>query len=88
MFSFLKPDPIKKLQKQYDAKLEQAMKAQRNGDIRGYSEITAEAEKLYQEIQSLRKAWRGCIHMQEVYASANFLLIKRNQSLLSPLITS
>lgn len=56
MLSFLKPDPIKKLQKQYDAKLEQAMKAQRNGDIRGYSEITAEAEKLYQEIQSLRKA--------------------------------
>ena len=54
MFSFLKSDPIKKLQKQYDAKLEQAMKAQRNGDIRSYSEITAEAEKIYHDIQRLK----------------------------------
>jgi hypothetical protein len=54
MFSFLKSDPIQKLQKQYDAKLEQAMKAQRNGDIRSYSEITAEAEKIYTEIQRLK----------------------------------
>ncbi|KZZ44040.1 MAG: DUF6435 family protein [Saccharospirillaceae bacterium] len=54
MFSLFKANPIKKLQKQYDAKLEQAMLAQRNGDIRGYSEITAEAEAIYLQLQQLK----------------------------------
>jgi hypothetical protein len=54
MFSLFKANPIKKLQKQYDAKLEQAMLAQRNGDIRGYSEITAEAEAIYLKLQQLK----------------------------------
>lgn len=54
MFSLFKTNPLKKLQKQYDAKLEQAMLAQRNGDIRGYSEITAEAEVIYLKLQQLK----------------------------------
>lgn len=54
MFSLFKANPIKKLQKQYDAKLEQAMLAQRSGDIRGYSEITAEAEAIYLQLQQLK----------------------------------
>lgn len=53
MFSFLKKDPIKKLNKTYYAKLEQAMHAQRNGDIKSYSLITAEAEKIREEIDRL-----------------------------------
>jgi hypothetical protein len=53
MFSLFKADPIKKLRKQYEQKLEQAMHAQRNGDIRSYSEITTEAEAIYKEIQKL-----------------------------------
>lgn len=53
MFSFLKRDPLKKLNKSYYAKLEQAMHAQRNGDIKSYSLITAEAEKIKQEIDKL-----------------------------------
>lgn len=56
MFSFLKKDPAKKLQKTYEAKLEQAMHAQRNGDIKSYSLITAEAEDIRQEIQNLKSA--------------------------------
>ena len=43
MFSIFKADHIKKLNKTYEAKLEQAMHAQRNGDIKSYSMITAEA---------------------------------------------
>ncbi|MCO7188605.1 MULTISPECIES: DUF6435 family protein [Pseudoalteromonas] len=54
MFQFLKRDPVKKLRKAYDAKLEQAMHAQRNGDIRGYAMLTAEAESIWQEIESLQ----------------------------------
>lgn len=55
MFGFLKPDPAKKLRKQYDAKLEQAMRAQRNGDIRGYSDLTAEAEEIWKELGPLEQ---------------------------------
>ena len=53
MFSIFKVDPIKKLNKAYEAKLEQAMFAQRNGDIKSYSMITAEAELIANKIQEL-----------------------------------
>ena len=56
MFSFFKKDPTKKLQKAYEAKLEQAMHAQRNGDIESYSMITNEAENINQNIQKLKNA--------------------------------
>jgi hypothetical protein len=54
MFSFFKNDPVKQQTKAYHSKLKQAMEAQRNGDIRSYSLITAEAEKLKQEIDQLQ----------------------------------
>lgn len=50
MFSFFKKDPTKKLNKLYDRKLEEAMLAQRNGNIRSYAMITAEAETIKQQI--------------------------------------
>ena len=53
MFSFFKKNPTKKMHKEYERKLEQAMFAQRNGDIRSYSMITAEAESIWQEIQKI-----------------------------------
>ena len=52
MFGFLKRDPVKKLRKQYLAKLEAAMNAQRNGKIRDYSFLTAEAEALRIQLES------------------------------------
>ena len=55
MFSFLKADPSKKLNKAYRQKLEQAMIAQRNGNIRGYSLLTEEAEELRLQIEALPK---------------------------------
>ena len=56
MFGLFKSDPTKKLRKQYDAKLEQAMHAQRKGDIKTYSMLTAEAESLWAEIEKLQEA--------------------------------
>jgi len=53
MFSLFKKDPIKKLKKSYEQKLEQAMNAQRNGDIKAYSYITSEADMLYKQIKKL-----------------------------------
>lgn len=55
MFSLFKTDPTKKLKKQYSAKLEQAMLAQRNGDMRRYASLTVEADSLWKEIQSIEQ---------------------------------
>lgn len=53
MFNLFKPDPLKKLRKAYSALLTEAMQAQRNGNIRLYSELTAKAEQTYKEIKAL-----------------------------------
>lgn len=55
MFGWLKPDPVKKLRKAYDQKLEQAMHAQRKGDMRLYADLTAESEDIWHKIQQLEK---------------------------------
>ena len=54
MFSFLRADPLKKLNKAYQKKLGEALQAQRNGNILGYSLLTEEAEALWAEIQALQ----------------------------------
>ena len=54
MFSFLNKKPIDKLNKQYSALLEQSLAAQRRGDIRGYSELTVEADEVAQKIDALK----------------------------------
>ncbi|MDP5134394.1 DUF6435 family protein [Rheinheimera baltica] len=56
MFGWLKTNPIKKLRKAYDQKLEQAMHAQRNGDMRLYADLTAESEQIWQQIQQLEQS--------------------------------
>lgn len=55
MLSLFKRDLKTKLSKQYDHKLEQAMMAQRNGDIRGYARLTAEAENIAQQLQVIKQ---------------------------------
>ncbi len=58
MFGFLKRDPSKRLRQQYHAKLEKAMLAQRNGNIREYSFLTAEAEELKTQLDQLENESR------------------------------
>lgn len=53
MFSFLKPNPEKKLKKQYAETLEKAMQAQRSGNIRLYSQLSTDADAIYKKIQLL-----------------------------------
>jgi cell fate (sporulation/competence/biofilm development) regulator YlbF (YheA/YmcA/DUF963 family) len=55
MFGWLKSDPVKKMRKAYDQKLEQAMHAQRSGDMRLYADLTAESEEIWQKIQQPEK---------------------------------
>lgn len=45
---------LKKLQKEYQSKLGEAMQAQRNGDIRSYSMLSEEADKLYQQLIAIK----------------------------------
>ncbi|MBO6657551.1 MAG: Lacal_2735 family protein [Pseudomonadales bacterium] len=54
MFGLFKKDPTKKLQKRYEAKLEEAMHMQRNGKIREYSFLTAEAEEIRAQMEALK----------------------------------
>lgn len=53
MFKLFKTDPIKKYRKEYDKLLQAAMQAQRGGDIRSYSELSTQADKIYQKIKAL-----------------------------------
>ena len=56
MFSFLKPDPKKQLQKIYEKLSTEAFQAQRNGDIRKYSELTDQAESIREQINQLERS--------------------------------
>ena len=52
MFGFLKGNPVKKWKKEHESLMTRAFHAQRNGDIRLYSTLTAEAEALKVKIES------------------------------------
>ena len=55
MLGFLKGAPKKTLQKDYEAKLQKALHAQRNGDLRTHGTLMEEAEKIYAELQKMDK---------------------------------
>lgn len=56
MFNLFKKDPVVALKKQYAKKLEEALQFQRSGDIKTYSMLTQEAEKILLEIDQLEKS--------------------------------
>ncbi len=55
MFGIFKKDPIKKLEKQYQQLMEEAMHIQRGGDIKAYSAKVAEAEEVQKKIEERLK---------------------------------
>jgi hypothetical protein len=54
MFKWLKPDPVKSLQKTHDKKFEQAFQAQRNGKIELYGRLTKECDEIQKKIDQIR----------------------------------
>lgn len=54
MFNIFKKNPIKKLNKSYKLKLEQAMNAQRNGKMALFAELSFEADSILKEIERLK----------------------------------
>lgn len=55
MFKLFQRDPNKKLEKQYQKMLEEAMMLQRKGDIKAYAKKMDEAEQLLKEIEANKK---------------------------------
>jgi hypothetical protein len=55
MFGLFRKSPLKKLQQEHEELQTRAFQAQRNGDIRGYSALTAEAEALREKIDQLKR---------------------------------
>ena len=55
MCGLLTRSPLKKFQKEHEELLTRAFQAQRNGDIRLYSTLTAEAEGLREKIEKLKQ---------------------------------
>jgi hypothetical protein len=53
MFNLFKKDPVKKLEKQYQKLMEEAMHIQRSGDIKAYSAKVAEAEEIMKKIEAM-----------------------------------
>lgn len=53
MFSLFKKDPKKELQKEYETLMKKAVDAQRNGDIEGYSNLSAKAENVAKKLDEL-----------------------------------
>ena len=54
MLGLFKGSPVKKLQKKHEELASRAFQAQRNGNIRLYSTLTAEAEELRERIEQLK----------------------------------
>ena len=52
MFGFFKKSPLKKLEAEHKALLTKGFHAQRNGDVRSYSFLTAEAEAVREKIDA------------------------------------
>jgi molybdenum-dependent DNA-binding transcriptional regulator ModE len=55
MFGLFKSDPIKKMRKEFSKLSEEAMQAQRNGNIELYGELTKKADDLMDQIEKLEK---------------------------------
>jgi hypothetical protein len=59
VFSLFQRSPVKQLQKQHEMLLTRAFQAQRNGDIRQYSTLTAEAESVRAQIEAMEQQQTG-----------------------------
>ncbi|MCF8059664.1 MAG: DUF6435 family protein [Bacteriovoracaceae bacterium] len=55
MFGFLKSDPKKKLQAEFERLSKKAMEAQQNGNIELFGELSQKAEEIGQQLDQLNK---------------------------------
>lgn len=55
MFGFLKSDPTKKLQKEFEKISEEAMRYQQNGNIEKFAQLSQKADEIAKEIDRLKE---------------------------------
>lgn len=55
MFDLFKKNPLKKLEKRYSQLMEQAIEAQRNGNIALFSKLSFESNEILKQIEALQK---------------------------------
>jgi uncharacterized membrane protein (UPF0182 family) len=55
MFGFFKKDPVKQKEKEYAKLMKKARDFQRNGDLKSYSRLISEADKIMDEIEKIKK---------------------------------
>ena len=56
MFGFKKKDPVAKLRKEYEACMRAATDLQRQGDIKGFAEKSAEAAEIEKRLVEAERA--------------------------------
>jgi hypothetical protein len=56
VFGLFKKSPLKKWEKEREILVTRAFQAQRNGNIRLYSSLTSDAEKLREKIEDMKKS--------------------------------
>lgn len=54
IFSFLRPNPIKKLQTKYQNIMQKAQQAQRNGDMDLFARLSGEGADILKQIEQLK----------------------------------
>jgi len=56
MFGLFKRDPAKKMVKAIEVKREEALRAQRSGDMRAYASLSAEVEAMEDQVIAMRES--------------------------------
>ena len=56
MFGLFKKNPAQKLQKQYERLMTEARDLQRSGDIEGFAAKSAEADRVFAELERVRQS--------------------------------
>ncbi len=59
MFGWFKSDPVRKLQREYEAKMREAKDAEKFGDRARQAELYTEAEAIHERLEAARKAAEG-----------------------------
>ncbi|NNE30592.1 MAG: Lacal_2735 family protein [Saprospiraceae bacterium] len=54
MFGLFKKDPVKKLEREYARRMEEAMSVQRSGDLKKYAVMIEEAESIAKQIAQMK----------------------------------
>lgn len=68
MFGLFKQDPLQKLEKEYEKTMEQAVQAQRNGNIDLFSKLSQDADNILKKIDELKQSQQFTLWVKANYS--------------------